>query len=155
MRLGIPPVERLRQAERLAGGVLRAIVKASRVAGVTGMWEALSLVYTLVSESRALASTARTQGLLMSLILAVIPALSVYALNLTAGAVAGAGQLLGVRGEAIATSMMETARVIVATAPLITLPATILHRGWMPSTIPPLAATTLAYITLTHNTPVV
>jgi hypothetical protein len=150
-RLGIPPVERLKAAEELAGGVLRAILKSARVAGMTGVWEALSLVYTLVQEARSLAGSARTQGLMMSLILALIPALSVFTLKMIAAAVAeggGAASALGFNLQDIAVEAERTARIIVAASPLIPLPAAVLHRGWTPSPIPPLLAIILATLTL-------
>ncbi len=150
-RLGIPPVERLKAAEELAGGVLRAILKSARVAGMTGVWEALSLVYTLVAEARSLAGSAKTQGIMMSLILALIPALSVFALKMIAAAVAeggGVASALGFNLQDIAAEAGRTARIIAAASPLIPLPATVLHRGWTPSPIPPLLAITLATLTL-------
>jgi hypothetical protein len=150
-RLGIPPVERLKAAEELAGGVLRAILKSARVAGMTGVWEALSLVYTLVQEARSLAGSAKTQGIMMSLILAVIPALSIFTLKMVATAVAEGGGLasaFGVNLQAVGAEAERTARIIAAASPLIPLPATVLHRGWTPSPIPPLLAITLATLTL-------
>jgi hypothetical protein len=150
-RLGMPPVERLKAAEELAGGVLRAILKSARVAGMTGVWEALSLVYTLVQEARSLAGSARTQGLMMSLILALIPALSVFTLKMIAAAVAeggGVASAFGFNLQDIAVEAERTARIIVAASPLIPLPAAVLHRGWTPSPIPPLLAITLATLTL-------
>jgi hypothetical protein len=150
-RLGIPPVERLKAAEELAGGVLRAILKSARVAGMTGVWEALSLVYTLVAEARSLAGSAKTQGLMMSLILALIPALSIFTLKMVATAVAegaGVASAFGVNLQAVAEEAERTARIIAAASPLITLPAAVLHRGWTPSPIPSLLAITLATLTL-------
>ena len=150
-RLGIPPVERLKAAEELAGGVLRAILKSARVAGMTGVWEALSLVYTLVAEARSLAGSARTQGLMMSLILALIPALSIFTLKMVATAVAegvGVASAFGVNLQAVGEEAERTARIIAAASPLIPLPAAVLHRGWTPSPIPSLLAITLATLTL-------
>jgi hypothetical protein len=150
-RLGIPPVERLKAAEELAGGVLRAILKSARVAGMTGVWEALSLVYTLVAEARSLAGSAKTQGILMALILAAIPALSIFTLKMVATAVAesgGVASALGVDPQTLSAETEKTARIIAVASPLITLPAAVLHRGWTPSPIPPLLAITLATLTL-------
>jgi len=150
-RLGIPPVERLKAAEELAGGVLRAILKSARVAGMTGVWEALSLVYTLVAEARSLAGSARTQGLMMSLILAAIPALSIFTLKMVSTAVAeseGLVQAFGFNLQDVAAEAERTARIIAAASPLIPLPAAVLHRGWTPSPIPSLLAITLATLTL-------
>jgi len=87
----------------------------------------------------------------MSLILAAIPALSVFTLKMIAAAVAeggGAASALGFNLRDVAAEAERTARIIVAASPLIPLPATVLNRGWTPSPIPPLLAIILATLTL-------
>jgi hypothetical protein len=87
----------------------------------------------------------------MSLILALIPALSIFTLKIMAAAVAesgGTASALGVNLQALSTEAERTARIIAAASPLIPLPAAVLHRGWTPSPIPPLLAITLATLTL-------
>lgn len=142
-RLGLLPEERMARAEKAAGGVLKSIVEASRVAGTMGLGEALNQILTLVEEARRHVKEASTQAAILALLSSVSIPITIYALGILKTSLA-IGNLNMVNPEAVDS----LARLLAATSPLIALPASILQRGWLISPIYPLIAQTLAMITL-------
>lgn len=142
-KLGLMPEERLARAERVAGGVIKAIVSASRIAGTMGLGEALNQILTLVEEARRQVRAASLQASILALLSVASLPIAIYALNMLKIALTTGG--LSVANAAIVDSMVS---IVAITSPLVALPASVLQRGWLISPIYPLLAQTLVMITL-------
>jgi hypothetical protein len=77
------------------------------------------------------------------------PGLAVYTLRLTVEALSAAGASAPALGLALEPGALDAVeRMLVAAAPLVTLPASVMHRPWSPSLLPGLAALAGAYLAL-------
>ena len=142
-RLGLIPEERLAKAERVASGIIRTVISASRIAGTMGIGEALNQILSLVEEAQRHAKTASLQATILATLSAVSIPIAVYGLNLLKNAVEASSMNL-----IDPTSISHIIWLIAATSPLVTLPASILQRGWLISPLYPLLTQTLVMVTL-------
>jgi hypothetical protein len=142
-RLGLIPEERLAKAERVASGIIRTVISASRIAGTMGIGEALNQILSLVEEAQRHAKTASLQATILATLSAVSIPIAVYGLNLLKNAVEASSMNL-----IDPTSISHIIWLIAATSPLVALPASILQRGWLISPLYPLLTQTLVMVTL-------
>ena len=131
----------LREAEPVASQVVRAILRASRRAGKLGVGEALDTTYRMIVEARVKARELKGPAVMLALVSSAAPALAVYTLKFMEEALS-TSQLLGLPG---AGDVDFAVRLLIAVAPLVTLPASVMHRPWIPSLLPGLLAAALAY----------
>ena len=142
-RYGLDYKDSMERAEILARGVIRAVMKASMKAGRSGVGEALENMYRVFSEARSKASSIKGQAIVLALVSMLAPAIAIYSLRIMFES--SPPGLLGFSDELAGTLV----KLMIAGAPLITLPAASLHRPWNPSLIPGLAAMALAYLAST------
>ena len=139
----------LREAEPVASQVVKAILRASKRAGKLGVGEALDTTYRMIVEARVKARELKGPAIMLALVSSAAPALAVYTLKFMEKTLSSS-QLLGLPG---AGDVDFAIRLLVAVAPLVTLPAAVMHRPWIPSLLPGLLASALAYIAQWLPTP--
>lgn len=144
-RVGLEFRDDLLDAKPVAGPLVDSILDASSIAGRTGISRALEYVYTTVAESITLAAATRPIALLLGVASIVTPAVSILLLELVSTAPAAVG-LETVSG---AKSLLST--TILASSPMLPLPAAALHRPSRPSTLYSVASLALTASTLEHG----
>ncbi len=143
-RYGVDYEEQLKQAEPVARQVVSAILRASKKAGKLGVGEALENTYRMIVEARARAQAIKGPAALLALVSALSPALAVYTLRFMHEAISGPGYV----SLLPPVSVEYAIAMIVAAAPLVTLPASVMHRPWTPSLLPSLLALLGSYAAL-------
>ena len=141
-RLGYLPEERLMRAERLAPEVIRAVTSAAKVAGTSGLGEALTQLYSLMEEARRQARSASMQASVLAIIASLSVPIAIYSLSLLGEAAAS------MPGTGSPELLEEMSRLIVSMSPLVALPASVLQRGWLLSPIYPLISQGIAMLVL-------
>ncbi|GAB6147569.1 hypothetical protein [Stetteria hydrogenophila] len=140
-RLGLNVEEELADAEPVAPGVLSALLEASKTAGGKGLTRAIQGVYRVIAEARSLAKSYSTQFGVLALVSVASVAIAVYSIEAIA-------QLAGEGYELVNPSVMAAVeRILLATAPLVPLPAAAAARPWAPTLAPSLASLALALYT--------
>ncbi len=133
----------LRNAEKAASGVIRAIIQSASIAGRLGVGEAISRLYQIIEEALNSVRSAKVQALLMAFISTAAPPIALYAVKFMEDAASTASDLL------VGIGSIETVKnVLLASSVLSPLPAAIVHRGWVPSFIPSLASLVLSLYVL-------
>ena len=143
-KYGLDYEEALRKAEPVAEGVVRSVLKASRIAGRSGVGEALDNMYRVFAEARIRAEALRGSAVMLALVTVIAPALAVYSVRLIAGLAVQAPELIPFTEEAAG----RVVDLLVAGAPLVPMPAASMHRPWLPSLAPGLLSMVLALAAL-------
>lgn len=141
-RLGYLPEERLMRAEGIAPEVIRAIASAAKVAGTSGLGEALTQLYNLMEEARRQASSASMQASVLAIIASLSIPIAIYSLSLLGNA---ASAMPGMGSPEL---LEEMSRLLVSMSPLVALPASVLQRGWLLSPVYPLLSQGIAMLVL-------
>lgn len=131
--------ELLARAESLATGFVKAFIEASSRAGRIGVGEALDYVYRVVMEARSQAASLRGHAIALAAIAAATPAIVVTVLEVISALSRAAGPFMPVNAD-----FTWVEGLVVATAPLLAVPAAVLARPWLPSLAPGLAALLVA-----------
>ncbi len=142
-RLGLIPGDRLARAERAAGGIVKAIVSASSIAGTMGVGEALNHILALIEEAQRHAKSASLQASILAILSAISMPIAVYGLNMLYNAIKTSSLNL-----ADPTLISNMTWLIAVTSPLIALPAAVLQRGWLISPVYPLLTQALTMVVL-------
>lgn len=127
--------DHLSRAVPVASRSIKALIKALGYAGKIGAAEALSSILRIVESAKEAVHSARGQGLVLTGLATVIPAVSIYIVKAIAS-IGSTGQMPGLGAE----GLEAMASLILAVSPLIPIPGTVLWRGRVPSLIPSLAA---------------
>jgi hypothetical protein len=142
-RLGLIPEERLAKAERVASGIVKTIISASKIAGTMGIGEALNQILSLVEEAQRHAKSASLQATILAVLSAISIPIAIYGLDLLKNAVETSNLSI-----VDPTSITYIIWLIAITSPLVALPASILQRGWLISPLYPLLTQALVMTTL-------
>ena len=137
--------EDLTRAMPVASKAIGALLAALSYAGKLGVGEAITSILRIVEEARESIMTARGQGLILAAVASAAPVVSVYIIETIVNIASGVPQF---NVDIVSIKLLEN--VIIALAPLIPLPATILWRGKIPSLIPSLLSLLASTIVLLH-----
>ncbi len=117
----------LARARGVAGGVVDAVIEASRFAGKIGVGQALIHIYRVVDEARTARTSVKGQALVLGIVASIAPAVAIYVVMTVTG-IASGNPLV----QASPSGLEELARALASLSPLAPLPATVLKDGWIP-----------------------